>query len=203
VTWAIDAHKFQFIILKEMHSRTVLFTLKDTKSVYNAAINYRPISWPDSAVLGTETNDGAHKDSSNSWPAIEFNRHSNLLHSPPQGRYLSQMTSHKPGCSPNKQHRGSRRLLGIRDIRVLPLMRVDPTPVEAWERFIVFFIKYGNIKKGLWNLREFNTDRRNWNADIKIKSNISYRLCGLVVRVPGYRSRGPGSIPGSTKFSEK
>jgi hypothetical protein len=26
---------------------------------------------------------------------------------------------------------------------------------------------------------------------------------GLVVRVPGYRSRGPGSIPGSTRFSEK
>jgi hypothetical protein len=29
------------------------------------------------------------------------------------------------------------------------------------------------------------------------------RLCGLVVRVPGYRSRGPGSIPGDTRFSEK
>jgi hypothetical protein len=29
------------------------------------------------------------------------------------------------------------------------------------------------------------------------------RLCGLVVRVLGYRSRGPGSIPGTTKFSEK
>jgi hypothetical protein len=27
-----------------------------------------------------------------------------------------------------------------------------------------------------------------------------YRLCGLVVRVPGYRSRGPGSIPGATRF---
>jgi hypothetical protein len=26
-------------------------------------------------------------------------------------------------------------------------------------------------------------------------------VCGLVVRVPGYRSRGPGSIPGSTRFS--
>jgi hypothetical protein len=26
------------------------------------------------------------------------------------------------------------------------------------------------------------------------------RLCGLVVRIPGYRSRGPGSIPGATKF---
>jgi hypothetical protein len=29
------------------------------------------------------------------------------------------------------------------------------------------------------------------------------RLCGLVVRVPGYRSRGPGSIPYATRFSEK
>jgi hypothetical protein len=26
------------------------------------------------------------------------------------------------------------------------------------------------------------------------------RLCGLVVRVPGYRFRGPGSIPGTTSF---
>jgi hypothetical protein len=29
------------------------------------------------------------------------------------------------------------------------------------------------------------------------------RLCGLVVRVPGYRSRGPASIPGATRFSEE
>jgi hypothetical protein len=27
-------------------------------------------------------------------------------------------------------------------------------------------------------------------------------LCGLVVRVPGYRSRRPGSIPGATRISE-
>jgi hypothetical protein len=26
------------------------------------------------------------------------------------------------------------------------------------------------------------------------------RLCGLVVKVPGYRFRGPGSIPGATRF---
>jgi hypothetical protein len=26
------------------------------------------------------------------------------------------------------------------------------------------------------------------------------RLCDLVVRVPDYRSRGPGSIPGATRF---
>jgi hypothetical protein len=29
------------------------------------------------------------------------------------------------------------------------------------------------------------------------------RLCGLVVKVPGCRLRGPGSIPGATRFSEK
>jgi hypothetical protein len=29
------------------------------------------------------------------------------------------------------------------------------------------------------------------------------RLCGLVVRVPGYRYSGPGSIPGATRYSEK
>jgi hypothetical protein len=29
------------------------------------------------------------------------------------------------------------------------------------------------------------------------------RPCGLVVRVPGYRSRGPGSITDATRLSEK
>jgi hypothetical protein len=29
------------------------------------------------------------------------------------------------------------------------------------------------------------------------------RLCGLVVKVPGYRSTGPGSILGAIRFSEK
>jgi hypothetical protein len=34
-------------------------------------------------------------------------------------------------------------------------------------------------------------------------ATISNCLCGLVIRVPGYRSRGPGSIPGATRYSEK
>jgi hypothetical protein len=29
--------------------------------------------------------------------------------------------------------------------------------------------------------------------------SVSDRLCGLVVRVLGYRSGGPGSIPGTTR----
>jgi hypothetical protein len=35
-----------------------------------------------------------------------------------------------------------------------------------------------------------NLMRVSYNAD---------RLCGLVVRVLGYRSRGPGSVPGTTR----
>jgi hypothetical protein len=32
--------------------------------------------------------------------------------------------------------------------------------------------------------------------------NTFDRLCGLVVRLPGYRSRRPSSIPGATRFCE-
>jgi hypothetical protein len=33
--------------------------------------------------------------------------------------------------------------------------------------------------------------------------NLVNSLCGLVVTVPGYRFRGPGSISGATRFSEQ
>jgi hypothetical protein len=33
--------------------------------------------------------------------------------------------------------------------------------------------------------------------------NFLFSYCGLVVRVRGYRSGGPGSIPGTTRFSEE
>jgi hypothetical protein len=36
-----------------------------------------------------------------------------------------------------------------------------------------------------------------------VRSPCDDCLCGLMVRVPGYRSRGPRSIPGATRFSEK
>jgi hypothetical protein len=37
----------------------------------------------------------------------------------------------------------------------------------------------------------------------RIIRSTSLLLCGLVVRVLGYRSRGPGSISGATRFFEK
>jgi hypothetical protein len=41
-----------------------------------------------------------------------------------------------------------------------------------------------NVSVILWFSSEYDTEDR---------------LCGLVVRVLGYRSRGPGSIPGTTR----
>ena len=35
-----------------------------------------------------------------------------------------------------------------------------------------------------------------------VTSHIILMLCGLVVRVSGYRYRGPGFDPGATRFSE-
>jgi hypothetical protein len=40
-------------------------------------------------------------------------------------------------------------------------------------------------------------------SNCPVKVDFVDRLCGLVVRVPGYRSRCPGSIPCATRFSEK
>jgi hypothetical protein len=40
---------------------------------------------------------------------------------------------------------------------------------------------------------------QNTNLDLCLLCLFQDRLCGLVVRVLGYRSGGPGSIPGTTK----
>jgi hypothetical protein len=44
------------------------------------------------------------------------------------------------------------------------------------------------------------------SCKVYLNKELLYKLtdlCGLVVRVPGYRSKGPGSIPSATRFSEK
>jgi hypothetical protein len=41
------------------------------------------------------------------------------------------------------------------------------------------------------------------NSNLTASQIVKDLLWGLVVRVLGYRSRGPGSIPGATRFSEK
>jgi hypothetical protein len=59
-----------------------------------------------------------------------------------------------------------------------------------------------NVYKTKWrHLPEQNTLQR--QAIFMAIATIFGHLCGLVVRVPGYRFGGPGSIPGTTRFSEK
>jgi hypothetical protein len=41
------------------------------------------------------------------------------------------------------------------------------------------------------------------NSFMEHSEEVANRLCGLVASVPGYRSRGPGSILDATRFSEK
>jgi hypothetical protein len=51
-------------------------------------------------------------------------------------------------------------------------------------------------------LAKFTVPEEIINIYLNCKWVFNDRLCGLVVRVPGYRSRGPGLIPGATRFSE-
>jgi hypothetical protein len=62
------------------------------------------------------------------------------------------------------------------------------------------------VNTGKVNDRRFRTRQHkviSLACIFKLEYPLSDRLCGLVARVPGYRSRGPGSIPGATGFSEK
>jgi hypothetical protein len=52
---------------------------------------------------------------------------------------------------------------------------------------------------GLIGLKLLNTKE---NRNLNCGGGNKDRLCDPEVRVPGYRSRGPGSIPGATTFSE-
>jgi hypothetical protein len=58
-----------------------------------------------------------------------------------------------------------------------------------------FKIVVGN-PEGKMLLERISESRKIWRCVL----DSSDRLCGLVVRVPGYRFRDPGSIPGATRF---
>jgi hypothetical protein len=44
---------------------------------------------------------------------------------------------------------------------------------------------------------------KNTEMDNEVGVCSNGRLCSLVVKVPGYRSLGLGSVPDATRFSEK
>jgi hypothetical protein len=70
----------------------------------------------------------------------------------------------------------------------------------------IFHVNYLHLKQGNWKRRFQILIILYWTFNILFVISsipILYRLCGPMVRVPGYRSRGPDSIPGSTRFPEK
>jgi hypothetical protein len=64
-------------------------------------------------------------------------------------------------------------------------------PVIAGDR------AYAIVSLQMWNKSS------NLSDVLSLEVILQDRLCGQVVRVPGFRSKGPGLIPGATRFSEK
>jgi hypothetical protein len=63
------------------------------------------------------------------------------------------------------------------------------------------------FRKNQWiswlSLYHLSKNKPNSLTSVLLRYKCVYRFCGLVARVPGYRSRGPGSIPGVTRYFEK
>jgi hypothetical protein len=60
-----------------------------------------------------------------------------------------------------------------------------------------------NVIEGKYFIEQLSDCRLYRNGCLHFAYFLEPVLCDLVVRVPGYRFRGPGSIPGATRFSEK
>jgi hypothetical protein len=60
---------------------------------------------------------------------------------------------------------------------------------------------YRLLVRKLVGKRPLGRPRRRWVDNIKM--DLGEVVCGLVVRILDYRSRGLGSIPGTTRLSEK
>jgi hypothetical protein len=72
--------------------------------------------------------------------------------------------------------------------------------------FLIFMVKSKRPSyTKIGNFEEAMTDNDKGLIHMEIRNKYSFyrlnsdRLCGLVVRVVGYRSGGPGSIPGTTR----
>jgi hypothetical protein len=64
---------------------------------------------------------------------------------------------------------------------------------------ISLILSLKNLKSRHSFIKTKNTVTETFLADFFIVFGLNDRLCGLVVRVLGYRSGGPGSIPGITR----
>jgi hypothetical protein len=94
------------------------------------------------------------------------------------------------------------KLLTFHDPNLMSLFhclgRLSKESVQVQASFMTFVTNLFLCGEGLLAPRPFCL-----STGALIKDSYQHHLCGLVVRVPGYRSRGPGSIPDTTKYSEQ
>jgi hypothetical protein len=65
---------------------------------------------------------------------------------------------------------------------------------------------YRSVRRPVYIYDNYNTDYRGKFPVVIYRRSYDFNPSfseGMVARVPGYRSRGPGLIPGAAKFSEK
>jgi hypothetical protein len=80
-----------------------------------------------------------------------------------------------------------------------------PLPVQDYKYIIIheslqIHAQGDALSTGSSLVSSYISDSKQMNDSFDILlSNSHDRLCGLVVGVPGYRSGGPGSIPGTTR----
>jgi hypothetical protein len=76
-------------------------------------------------------------------------------------------------------------------------------PFEAW--MSVFVLPRVRVRPcdGLFHASRRPTVYESTTSKVKLRNQKRDRLCGLVIRVLGYRSGGPGSIPGTTRRRKK
>jgi hypothetical protein len=81
-----------------------------------------------------------------------------------------------------------------------------PHPFRGLNAYSVTFpVKYSRIQTwlGKYDFVHFQLHRRVQCAFCTLFANYPDRIRSQLIRLLGYRSRGPGSIPGATRFSEK
>jgi hypothetical protein len=78
--------------------------------------------------------------------------------------------------------------------------------VFLYSRILSLACSYGPVSLKISYYRSCHNLRKAYlhkTIRLLILPTIRSDFCGLVFRVPGYESTGPGSIPSATRFSEK
>jgi hypothetical protein len=91
------------------------------------------------------------------------------------------------------------RLRSVSQFQIMLLLTVSQSVCPPWGRYARYFGRYRHSMSLKSILSDENMDLSFVQFTFPHLWPLYDRLCGLVVRVLGYRSGGPGSIPGTTR----